>query len=177
MSAEGVPYAYIGGFAVAFQGVPRATQDIDAVILINDDRLDDFFPSGAGFGFRGRDEDALAFARRYRVLRLQHLVSNIPVDVSLAGISIEIEAIQAAEHLSAGDLSVPFAPPENLVAMKAVARRPRDAADIEGLLDRHPDLDLERVRTALGEIGEILDDSSLLMDFDALVQRWRASHL
>jgi hypothetical protein len=32
------------------------------------------------------------------------------------------------------------------------------------------------VRTALRDIGEILDDGSVLADFDALVQRWRSTH-
>jgi len=60
--------------------------------------------------------------------------------------------------------------------MKALARRPRDVADIEGLLDRHPDMNLEQVREMLGELAEILEDPTLLEDFDGLVQRWRDSH-
>jgi hypothetical protein len=37
-------------------------------------------------------------------------------------------------------------------------------------------MDLEQVREMLGELAEILEDPTLLEDFDGLVQRWRDSH-
>jgi hypothetical protein len=60
--------------------------------------------------------------------------------------------------------------------MKALARRPRDVREIEGILERHTDMDMARVREMLGQIAEALDDPSLLTDFDALVARARRPH-
>ena len=105
-----------------------------------------------------------------------HTQTNVPVDVALAGTRVEMEAIERSQRRNILGITVPIPPPEHITVMKALARRPRDIADIEGLLDRHPDMDLEQVREMLGELAEILEDPTLLEDFDGLVQRWRDSH-
>lgn len=176
MNDVSVPYAFVGGFAVAFLGEPRATGDLDAVMAVSDDRLKEVVASGARHGFFARREDALEFAESSRVLLLVHQPTGVPVDLSLAGTSLELEAIELATHQLVGDQHLPIPPPEHIAVMKALARRPRDVRDIEGLLDRHPHLNLAQIRSLLGELAEILEDPGLLEDFDTLVERWRASH-
>ena len=47
----------IGGIAVALWGEPRATQDIDIVVLISRDRVFDFLKEVKKYGFSYRKEE------------------------------------------------------------------------------------------------------------------------
>jgi hypothetical protein len=55
--------AVIGGVAASILGRPRFTRDINAVVLIEEERWDEFLASGSSFGFVPRRTDALEFAR------------------------------------------------------------------------------------------------------------------
>jgi len=75
----GIPYAIIGGMAVQRWGEPRLTQDADVTILapLEDpagtiQRIMDRFPA--------RIADAMAFARRNRVILVQ-ASNGCPVDI------------------------------------------------------------------------------------------------
>ena len=93
-----VPYTFVGGFAVALLGRPRATGDVYAVAAVNDDRLEELAALGAAFGFIAREHDLVPFARQFRVLRLVHTQTNVPVDVALAGTRVEMEAIERSQR-------------------------------------------------------------------------------
>ena len=66
-------------------------------------------------------------------------------------------------------VAIPLPTPEDLVIMKAVAHRPRDAGDIEGVLTANPTLDRERVRRYVREFADALEDPSVLEDLEALL--------
>jgi len=55
--------------------------------------------------------------------------------------------------------------------MKAVAHRPRDAVDIEAVLDAHPKLDKARVRRWVEEFSEALEMPEIYTDLEALMKR------
>ena len=55
--------------------------------------------------------------------------------------------------------------------MKAVARRPKDLQDIEGLLAAHPEADLVTVRQRVSEFATAVSTSDMLDEFDKLVAR------
>lgn len=159
----------IGGVAASLLGRPRATRDIDALILLDERHWKDFLASGARFGFAARRADCLAFARESRVLLVRHESSEIDVDVVFGSLPFEKEAVERALWSDVGGISVPLPTPEDLIIMKAVAQRPRDLADIEAIADAHPDLDRERVFSwvdvfsAALETPDIADDLRLIL--------------
>ena len=51
LEKQRTPYMLIGGIAVALWGEPRATQDIDIVVLISKDRAFDFLEEAKKYGF------------------------------------------------------------------------------------------------------------------------------
>ena len=73
----------IGGIAASLLGEPRATADIDAVIVLSVDDLPLLIAVAKEQGLIPRLADAEAFARRNRVLLLNHNLSGINVDISL----------------------------------------------------------------------------------------------
>jgi len=171
LTSERIPGAIIGAVAVSVRGKPRHTDDIDAVILGDDIGWERVVESAARYGLVPRIEDALAFATRSRVLLLRHAASGVEVDVSLGVLPFERETIERSTMVRVGALRLRLSSAEDLVIMKALARRPKDIADIEGILDVHRDLDLNRIRRYLREFSSLLEMPEIHDDFEKLLRR------
>jgi hypothetical protein len=169
--AQDAPAAVIGGLAVALLGRPRVTRDIDALILLPDDRWAAFLAAGSAFGILPRLPDALAFAREARVLLLRHERTGIDIDISFGCLPFEEETVARATVVQIGRVAVPLATPEDIVIMKAVAHRNRDLVDIDGLLASHPDLDVARVRRWVREFAAVLETPELYDDLQRRLRR------
>ena len=68
---------------------------------------------------------------------------------------------------------VPLPRPEDLIVLKAVARRPQDLADIEAILAAQPRLNLRRVQRWVREFSEALSMPEILRDLEALLSQSR----
>jgi hypothetical protein len=55
--------------------------------------------------------------------------------------------------------------------MKVIAHRDKDLQDVEGLLDAHPDLNIEEIRQHVGEFAAATSMSDLTHDFERILQR------
>lgn len=169
LEAEHVPYATIGGVAVALLAQPRTTQDIDVVIWLDKERWETFLLAGEAYGFAPRISDALNFAAKSRVLLLQHQKSGVSVDLSCGALSFEREMIERATMLNIGTLNLKVPTPEDLVVTKAVARRPKDIADIEALLNIHQNLDITYIRRWVEEFAVALEMPELSENLERLL--------
>lgn len=168
---DSTPHALIGGVAVAFRGRSRTTIDVDGIASVDVSALSGFIERAAAHGLRPRFDNEVEFARRNLVVRLAHVATGVDVDISLALSTFELEAIQRAARIRAFGSVFTILQTDDLLIMKAFARRGRDLGDIEGILDRHPAIDLSRVRDWLRRFGDALDDPTYLTDFDAQVVR------
>ena len=147
----------IGGIAASLLGQPRLTADLDAVILLSTQDLPRLIEVAASEGMTPRIADAEAFARKNRVLLLQHAGSGIKIDISLGILPFESEMVERGQEIALGSLRLRLPTPEDLIVMKAVAHRPKDLADIQSIAVSHPDLDQERIRFWVEQFGEALD--------------------
>ena len=73
-------------------GVARFTADIDATVWGDELDLAMLSASLGGQSILPRIEDAVAFARRSRVLLLRHDPTGVPIDVSIAALPFEDES-------------------------------------------------------------------------------------
>jgi hypothetical protein len=169
--ADDVDGAIIGGIAASIRGNPRLTRDIDAVILADDLGWERALESAKRHGLAPRIDDPLGFAARSRMLLLRHVATAIQVDISLGALPFEREAVERSSVVKVGSLRLPLVTAEDLVIMKAVARRPQDIGDIEAVLDRHPNLDLSRIRHHLREFSSVLEMPEIYDDFEKLLRR------
>jgi predicted nucleotidyltransferase len=97
-------------------------------------------------------------------------VTGIDIDVSLAWLPFEEEAIAAAEKIDVEGIRLPVARAEDLLIYKAVAWRERDRRDIRELLGLYRDeLDLGRVRDVIAQFAAVIDEPERLVEFDQLV--------
>jgi len=171
LTVQQIPGIVIGGVAASILGRPRATRDVDAVILLDQNGWKEFLEAGERFGFKPRYPDSLHFAKQARVLLVRHETSGIDADISLGLLPFEQEAIARAQSIDVSGIRIPLPTPEDLIIMKAVANRARDVADIEGLLDAHPKLNLRRIRRWLREFSSALDEPAILENFEDILVR------
>lgn len=169
LTAARVRGAVIGGVAASLLGRPRLTGDVDALVIVNQDGWSDLLAAGRPFGIRARRPDAISFARRSRVLLLRHEPSGIDLDISVGMLPFEHEVVARARRRRVAGVTVPLATAEDLIVMKAIARRPRDIADIEGLRDTHPRLDRKRILDLVREFAAVLEDRSLLTEVERIL--------
>lgn len=172
LESEQVPHTTIGGVAVSLLGQPRATQDIDTVIWLEEKRWQEFVQSGERYGFVPRISDAVGFAGRSRVLLLRHEGSGISIDVSCGALEFELEMIERATALEIGNLKLRMPTPEDLIITKVVAQRAKDIVDIEAILKVHGDLDLKRIRRWAQEFATALEMPELVENLETLLRRY-----
>ena len=165
-----VPSAIIGGIALNANGIARFTEDIDATIPGAGLDLDRLVKQLAKNRIVPRAANAVEFARQNQVLLLRHTPSGIELDVSLAWITFELDAIDRAIDLDFDSVRIRAARPEDLLIYKIIANRPQDLWDAERLLLLFPEsIDRDRVRQVLGEISEQLEGPDRLAVLRRLV--------
>lgn len=164
------PAMIIGGIAAIARGVPRQTIDIDATIEAQGLDISEAFRVLDRHEFEPRIERADEFARQRLVLLLRHRPSGVRVDLSLAWLPFERDALARASSFDFGGVSVRVVTVEDLIVLKAVAWRLRDRDDIERLLIRHKrSVDLQQIRATLVQLFGMLEEPERLEDFDRLV--------
>ena len=171
LDSASIPSMVIGGVAASVLGQPRLTQDVDALAILPEGEWSNAVSTAANHGILPRIENPLDFARRSRVLLLRHAESGIDIDVTFGGLLFEQAAIDHSEIHNIGGLRVRLPRVEDLLIMKAVARRPKDLHDIEGLLAAHPEADVATVRRWVSEFAVAISAPDMLEEFDKLVAR------
>jgi predicted nucleotidyltransferase len=158
----------IGGIAVGFLGKPRFTEDVDAIFLLSIHDIPEFLEAARQEGIQPRNPDAAEFARKSRVLLLQHVPTEINIDISLGILPFEEEMVERGVVQSTGTLSIRLPTPEDLIILKAIAHRPKDLEDIRTIIDKNPALDIDRIKQWVRSFGEILEPPTLWADIAEL---------
>lgn len=163
------PAMVVGGIAASILGRPRATRDIDSLAFVPEERWSVLLAEAQNHGIAPRIEQPLDFARRTRVLLLRHVDSGIDIDLILGLLPFEEEAISRGEFHDLAGVRVKLPQAEDLIIMKAIAQRPQDLRDIEGLLDAHPGADIDRVRQWVREFSVAMTMPGILDGLEKLL--------
>jgi hypothetical protein len=168
------PSMIIGGVAVIALGVPRLTVDIDATVAAHGIDVVRLASLMREHGITPRIPEAEAFARTRQVFLAVHEESGTPIDISLAWLPFEEEALREAAVCDYAGVRIRVPRPEDLVIYKLVANRPRDIQDAEGLLVLYSDsIDADRIRRTVGEFARALDDEERLGILERLLEKTR----
>ena len=171
-----MPAMIIGGIAVIARGVPRLTRDVDATVAGGTMELPALLAVLRAHELVPRIDDAPAFAAANQVVLLRHEPSGVDVDLSIAWLPFERDALAASELLDLAGTRVAVARAEDLIIYKTVAFRPQDQQDIERLLVLHRrSIDLDRVRRIVGEFAAALDEPERVAALDRIIRRTTAS--
>jgi nucleotidyltransferase AbiEii toxin of type IV toxin-antitoxin system len=168
----GQPWVVTGGVAVIARGVARPTLDIDVTVQSAPESLPRLAEVLGKHWAVQRIDGALEFAREHQILLLQHSFSGVPIDVGLARLPFEEQAIARAERVDWAGVTIPVARPDDLLISKLVSARPGDLADAETLLSLHGQaMELPRVLATVREFAEVLGDSGRLEVLAHLLDR------
>jgi hypothetical protein len=103
---------------------------------------------------------------------LRHEPSGVDLDVSLAWLPFELDAIGRSEVIDYAGVSIRIPRPDDLVIYKLVAARPRDLDDVERLLLLHgPALDVRRIVATVREFADALEDTGRLDALERLLKK------
>lgn len=162
----------IGGVAVIAHGVPRLTVDIDATVAAAETDVDHLINALSRDGIQARIENAREFAEKNQILLAVHELSGTSIDLSLAWLPFEEEALRASQPCDYAGVRIRIPRPEDLVVYKLVACRPRDLDDAEGLMVLHGGaMNLVRIRALVGEFAALLEDDERPKALDRLIAK------
>jgi hypothetical protein len=163
--------ALIGGVAVSLLGYGRFTADLDAVFLLSLEDLASFLKAAEAEDFVPRIAKVEEFAQRTRVLLLVHSKTGTEFDVSMGQLPFEKELVERSQTIDYGNVQIPVASVEDIVIMKAIAHRTQDLADLESLIEIHPDLDRERIRKWVKQFADVLENPEILVDLEKILSK------
>lgn len=151
LTALRVEFAIVGGLAVSRRAEPRMTRDVDVVIAAAPGEADKVARGLFGRGYRQREDGFLVRRNtdRLATLRLDS-PAGVVVDLLIERSGIEGEIVEVAETLTVlENLRLPFARTGHLIALKILANRARDSADLEALFRVALPEDINLARTAV----------------------------
>lgn len=154
-----IRWALVGGWAVSLRAEPRTTRDVDITVAVASDREAERI--ALALRHRGYHYLPDAVLEQTAVGRLATVRLLSPattedciVDLLFASSGIEQEVIAGADRLEVlPGLSVRVAQIGHLLALKILAGRPQDLADIQSLLQYADDRDLKLARESLDLIS------------------------
>lgn len=135
-SAAGVEHALAGGLAVAVWARPRATVDIDLVILGDADSIAAVRAAGTQLGLLQTNRRITKF-RRARLLRMAipptTTRETISIDLLLVDDGLAKSVMSRASARRIGGIDVPVVSAEDLILLKLLRLSDQDRADIRAI--------------------------------------------
>jgi len=150
----GQHWALIGGLAVSVRAEPRTTRDIDLVVAVQDDTQAERLVRN----LRARGYTLLEHLEQEATGRLATVRFGVPgqeegtvvLDLLFASSGLEPEIVGAAEVLEiAPGITLPISTTAHLLALKVLAGRLQDLADIQTLLAQATSADIQQAREAM----------------------------
>ena len=122
----------VGGYALAFHGVPRFTGDIDIFINAHPENARHVMEALEEFGFGSAGLKKEDFTSSNKGIQLGTPPTRVDIVTSLTGISWD-EVVKSRVPGSYGGVPVFFISRSDLIKNKRAIGRKRDLADIEAL--------------------------------------------
>lgn len=140
LTARGVEFVVVGGFAAVAHGSARVTRDLDICFATDSANLDALGEVLVDLGARLRGvTDHVPFRpdaatlRRVRILTLETIDGPLVVLVEPDGAPAYPALRARSERLDIGGMLVAVASLEDMISMKRAAGRPKDLLDLEEL--------------------------------------------
>ena len=161
-----------GAQAAILYGSSRLTADADATVMIGLDALDELLDRLSKNGFKIRTPEFRDVIERNRVVLLRHESSGMPLDLILGGKGLEEEFCSRIVMHDMGGEQIPVISPEDLVAVKILAGRPKDMDDARVVLAANRGrLNMDLVATTLRRLEQVLDRSDLVAELERIASR------
>ena len=160
------PYCLIGALALSAWGQPRATKDIDLLILLSESSQEELLKALASHGFL-KDETWSTHNSMLTGTMVRLQFGDVPIDIFSPRDAQEEEALNRRRMIEVDGLSLWTISPEDLVLMKLKAGRPYDFGDVATVIVRlrrqvGPRIHAPLGKTAWNRIGTYLHSGSII---------------
>lgn len=170
LDGAGIPWFVFGAQAVIAAGAVRVTADVDVTTadvpserILKALRREGFVPRR---DIAGLEE----LVEAHRILPLEHKTTGYRLDVVRGGPGLDEQILSRVIFRSVGRRKIPFIETNDLVAMKILAGREQDLADVRALLQAAaPEISHQTIRERLGEFSAVVDDSTLVPLFEQVL--------
>lgn len=134
LHASGAQFVVVGGYAVSFHGHPRATKDLDVLVMTGHENAARVYRALAAFGapltsFEVQESD---FAGYGGVLQIGVPPFRVDIITRADGVTFA-EATAAGDLFMIGDCAIPVIGLDALIKNKRASGRPRDLDDVTTL--------------------------------------------
>ena len=127
-----VEYLLIGGYAVAYHGYQRTTQDLDIWIAIHPDNAERMVAALKEFGFNVPELSPSLFLRDKSIVRFGEVPLRIDISTAISGVDFtKCYAKRIIEKIE--DFHVHFINLHDLKANKKACARDKDLNDLKNL--------------------------------------------
>jgi hypothetical protein len=127
-----VDFLLVGGYALAFHGAPRFTEDIDLMVLVSHENADKLFSVIESFGFGNSGIKRDDFLEAEQVIQLGRAPNRIDLLTSISGVTWE-EAWATRIPVCLDGFEIQAISKEELMRNKKATGRPQDFADLARL--------------------------------------------
>ncbi len=127
-----VEFVVVGGYALAFHGAPRFTEDIDLMVMVSPENAERLESVLRDFGFGEVGITRSDFLDEDQVIQLGRAPNRIDLLTGISGVTWE-EAWASRIAVTLDGLDVFVIGKAELEANKQATGRPQDLADVERL--------------------------------------------
>lgn len=127
-----VEYLLVGGYALAFHGAPRFTEDIDLMVLVSPGNADKLYAALIDFGFGEAGITREDFLQSDQVIQLGRAPHRIDILTGISGITWQ-EAWASRIQVNLDGLEIQVIGKTELIRNKQATGRPQDLADVARL--------------------------------------------
>ncbi|MYD62982.1 MAG: hypothetical protein F4W91_18235 [Gemmatimonadetes bacterium] len=132
LNAETVEFVIVGGYAVAFHGYARATDDLDLFFRNTRENINHIRHALDRFGLATTEAQATEFADSGNIVRMGIAPVRIEMMNSISGLTFE-EVWQNRISGIYGETPVFYISLADLIKNKRASARPKDLADVDEL--------------------------------------------
>jgi hypothetical protein len=130
-----VEFLLVGGYALAYHGAPRFTEDIDFLVRISPENAKRIEAVLRDFGFGSIGISSADFLEPEQVVQFGRPPRRIDLLTSISGVSWE-DAWTSRQEVELGDHRIWAIGREALIENKQASGRPQDLADVARLEQR-----------------------------------------
>lgn len=150
----GIDMVISGGIAVSMMGRPRATYDVDGVIMAEEKKLKELLGKLALEGFKYDRKKPLKAIRGMPFVSLVYSKHNTFVDLFVARSPFQKQALKRRKIIKLEGISIPLISAEDLILMKLFSGRSRDLEDVRDILIENKNkIDLKYLRKWAKKLG------------------------
>jgi len=127
-----VEFLLVGGYALAFHGAPRFTEDIHLMVLVSPENADKLHAVLSDFGFGEAGITREDFLEADQVIQLGRAPNRIDILTGISGVTWQ-EAWASRARVDLDGLEIQVIGRNELIQNKQATGRPQDLADLARL--------------------------------------------